>query len=195
VRQQNPTLWKRVLCSVREEISEEQDNKSKRVNKYRDSSRDSSKWSRFQMRSSRRDIEVVLGKFSVSSQRATAAEGGRKPERVIWRPCLCVILGVCASVIWSDGFCVRSVARRRLVETGSPTACATLNSNWCKGEIALCYLYVSVNKSGCVTQLLINPVIRTRTRLISGVHVTIIRVDHAIDLVTCFEFLLLKTLA
>jgi hypothetical protein len=30
----------------------------------------------------------------------------RRHERVIWRLCLCVILGVCDSVIWRDSFCV-----------------------------------------------------------------------------------------
>jgi hypothetical protein len=56
-------------------------------------------------------------------------------------------------------YVLRSVARRRLVETENPSACATVNCNWCKGEIALCYLYVGVIKSECVTQLLINPII------------------------------------
>jgi hypothetical protein len=41
----------------------------------------------------------------------------------------------------------RSIAGKRLVETEYPSACATVNCNWCKGEIALCYLYVSVIKS------------------------------------------------
>jgi hypothetical protein len=45
------------------------------------------------------------------------------------------------------------------VETVNPSACAAEKCNSCKGEIALCYLYVSVLKSECVAQLLINPVI------------------------------------
>jgi hypothetical protein len=32
---------------------------------------------------------------------------------------------------------LRSVARRRLVETGNPSACATVNCTVCKSEIAL----------------------------------------------------------
>jgi hypothetical protein len=39
----------------------------------------------------------------------------------------------------------------------------------CISAIALYCLCVSVTKSECVTQLLINPIIRNRTRLISGV--------------------------
>jgi hypothetical protein len=57
------------------------------------------------------------------------------------------------------------------VETENPSACATVNCNWCEGEIALCYLC----KCNYVTQLLINPIIRTRTRLISDLHVTILK--------------------
>jgi hypothetical protein len=56
------------------------------------------------------------------------------------------------------------------VETENPSACATVNCNWCKGEIVLCYLYVNVIKSECVTQLIINPIIQTRTCLISGIY-------------------------
>jgi hypothetical protein len=40
----------------------------------------------------------------------------------------------------------------------------TVNSEVCKSAIALYGLYVSVIKSECVTQVLINPNIRTRTR-------------------------------
>jgi hypothetical protein len=48
--------------------------------------------------------------------------------------------------------------------------CVTVNYNVCKSARALCDLYVSVIKSACVSQLLINAIIRTRTRLISGVY-------------------------
>jgi hypothetical protein len=44
-----------------------------------------------------------------------------------------------------------SVARRRLVETENPSACATARCNWCKRDIALYCLCVSVIKSECVT--------------------------------------------
>jgi hypothetical protein len=64
----------------------------------------------------------------------------------------------------------RSVARRRLVETGSPSACASVVCKGCKWAIALYCLHVRVIKCACVTKLLINPIIRTRTRLISGVY-------------------------
>jgi hypothetical protein len=67
----------------------------------------------------------------------------------------------------------RSVAGKRLMETGNPSAFAVVNCNWCTSAIALYDLNFSVIKSECVTQLLINPIIRTRTRLISDVQVTI----------------------
>jgi hypothetical protein len=60
---------------------------------------------------------------------------------------------------------LRSVARRRLVETENPSACATVKCKVFKSAIALyglyC-LYVSVIKRACVTKLLINSIIRTR---------------------------------
>jgi hypothetical protein len=57
---------------------------------------------------------------------------------------------------------LRSVVRRRQVE----------RENWkvCKSARALYYLCVSVIMSECVTQLLINPIMRTRTRLISDTY-------------------------
>jgi hypothetical protein len=58
------------------------------------------------------------------------------------------------------------------VETENPIACATVNCDWCKTEIELYCLCVSVSVSGCVTQLLIYPIILNRTRLISDQHVT-----------------------
>jgi hypothetical protein len=48
--------------------------------------------------------------------------------------------------------------------------CVSVNYNVCKSARALCDLYISVINSECVTQLLINPIIRTRTRLLSGVY-------------------------
>jgi hypothetical protein len=68
---------------------------------------------------------------------------------------------------------LRSVARRRLVEKEDLSACPTVNCSWRKTVITLYDLYVSIITSECVTQLIINPIIRTRTRLISGIHVTI----------------------
>jgi hypothetical protein len=56
------------------------------------------------------------------------------------------------------------------VETGNPTACSTVIWKVCKTEISLYDLYVSVITSECVTQLRLNPIIRTRTRLISDVY-------------------------
>jgi hypothetical protein len=56
------------------------------------------------------------------------------------------------------------------METESPIACATLKWKVCKSAIALYCLYVRVIRSECVTELLINPIIKTRTRLISGMY-------------------------
>jgi hypothetical protein len=65
---------------------------------------------------------------------------------------------------------LRAVARRRLVKTKNPSARATVCWKVCKSEIARCCLYVHVITCACITQLLINPIIRTRTRLISVVY-------------------------
>jgi hypothetical protein len=54
---------------------------------------------------------------------------------------------------------LRSVARRRLVETGNPSACAVVNWKVCKSAIALYCLYLSVIKRECVTNVLISPII------------------------------------
>jgi hypothetical protein len=76
--------------------------------------------------------------------------------------------------IWSVRLVVcvsKSVARRRLVERENPSACATVNCrSVCKSGRALYCLCVNVIKSECVTQLLINPMIITRSCLISGVY-------------------------
>jgi hypothetical protein len=48
--------------------------------------------------------------------------------------------------------------------------CVTVNYNLCKSARALCVLYASVIKRECVTQVLINPIIETRTRPNSGVY-------------------------
>jgi hypothetical protein len=54
----------------------------------------------------------------------------------------CKIVTVCAST---------SVARRRLVETENPSAFATVDCNWCKRDITLYCLFLSVIMSECVT--------------------------------------------
>jgi hypothetical protein len=76
--------------------------------------------------------------------------------------------------IWSMWFnetvrvCVLgSFAGKLRVETEDPNACATVCCKLCKSGISS---YLSAIKSVRVSQLLINPIIRTRTRLISGVH-------------------------
>jgi hypothetical protein len=78
-------------------------------------------------------------------------------ECVIWRLCVCVILGVCDSVSY-DFLCFNCFTRRGLVYA----------QQWIlkcvKKTIALCCLYFNVIKRECVTKVLINPIIRTRTR-------------------------------
>jgi hypothetical protein len=50
------------------------------------------------------------------------------------------------------------------VETENPSACATVNLKVCKSAITPYCLYLTVIKRECVTEVLINPTIRTRTR-------------------------------
>jgi hypothetical protein len=50
------------------------------------------------------------------------------------------------------------------VETQNPSTCATVDWKVRKSAIALHCLYLSVIKRECVTEVLINPVIRARTR-------------------------------
>jgi hypothetical protein len=56
------------------------------------------------------------------------------------------------------------------VERENPSACATVVCIWCKWEIVLYCLYVSVIRCECVNQLLMNPIIRNITRHFSGVY-------------------------
>jgi hypothetical protein len=58
-----------------------------------------------------------------------------------YRKCDCKILGVIPVVIEVQVSVLRSVARRRLVETENPSACATVNWKVCKSAIALYGLY------------------------------------------------------
>jgi hypothetical protein len=72
------------------------------------------------------------------------------------------------------------------VKTENPSVCATVNWKLCKPEIALYCLYLSVIKRECVTKVLINPIIRTRTRHFvtrTTLHVTIFFVSCSINLV------------
>jgi hypothetical protein len=49
------------------------------------------------------------------------------------------------------------------VKTGNPSACAAVNWKVYKSAIALFCLNLSVIKRECVTEVLKNPIIRTRT--------------------------------
>jgi hypothetical protein len=93
---------------------------------------------------------------------------------------------------WEDSFCKekihveylecktvtvcvsRSIARRRLVERENLSACAMVDCKLCKREITL-YCLCKCNYEWVCNQLLINPIIWTRTCLISGVHITVWR--------------------
>jgi hypothetical protein len=81
-----------------------------------------------------------------------------------WK-CNWKILGVILVTSWVLVSVWRFVARRWLVETGNPGACAVVNWNTCISAIALNSLCnLSVIKRVCVTKLLIHPIIWTRTR-------------------------------
>jgi hypothetical protein len=81
-------------------------------------------------------LQAVLEYFSVSSRLE------------LWREDLCVIIGA-----WDCGSSLlRSVVRRRLVETGNPSACATVNWEVCISAIALYCLHVSGIRCECVTK-------------------------------------------
>jgi hypothetical protein len=58
-----------------------------------------------------------------------------------YRKCDWKILGVILAVIEVQVSVFRSVARRRLVGTENPSACATVNWNVCKSATALYGLY------------------------------------------------------
>jgi hypothetical protein len=58
-----------------------------------------------------------------------------------YRKCDWKILDVILEVIEIQVSVFRYVARRRLVETENPSACATVNWNVCKSAIALYGLY------------------------------------------------------
>jgi hypothetical protein len=58
-----------------------------------------------------------------------------------YRKCDWKILGIILEVIEVQVSVLRSVARRRLVETENPSACATVNLNVCKSAIVLYGLY------------------------------------------------------
>jgi hypothetical protein len=93
------------------------------------------------------------------------------------------ILGVILVGIWVLVSVLRSVARRRPVETKNPSACATVNCQVWKSAIALYCLYLIVIKRECVTKVLINPIIRTRTR-----HFVTHTVLHVTVLMTIFTW-------
>jgi hypothetical protein len=61
------------------------------------------------------------------------------------------------------------------VEQENPSACATADCKVSEREIELYCHCISVIYERVCNQLLINPIIRTRTRLISGIHATIYR--------------------
>jgi hypothetical protein len=65
--------------------------------------------------------------------------------------------------ICSDSSALRSVARRQLAETEHSSACEMVNWKVCNTAIVLYCMYLSVIQKECVTKVLINPIIQTRT--------------------------------
>jgi hypothetical protein len=113
-------------------------------------------------------VNAVTVNNSDSENSAVQVTYRRELWRVLlWREDLCVIQYLKCEIV--------TVAGKRLVETRNPNACATVNCKTCKTVTALYGLCVRVSKSECVSQLLINAIIRSTTRLISGLHVTICR--------------------
>jgi hypothetical protein len=80
---------------------------------------------------------------------------------------------------WSDVLVslLRFFARRRLVKTENPSAFATMNWKCVRTSVTALYcMYLSVINRKCVTKVLMNPIIRTRTRHFvtsTTLHVTI----------------------
>jgi hypothetical protein len=64
------------------------------------------------------------------------------------------------------------------VERKNPSACATVNFNCCKTRDNTVMPVCKRNYERMCNQLLINPIIRTRTHLISGVYVTVLHHDN-----------------
>jgi hypothetical protein len=122
----------------------------------------------------RREQSSVGWEWIIAAARIPQFKASYRQElwRVLpWREGLRVLSYLeCQTVIVSVS---RSVAGKRLVVTENPSAYATVNCRKCKWEIALYCLCINVVKCVCITQLLTNPIIRTRTCLISGAHVTI----------------------
>jgi hypothetical protein len=125
---------------------------------------------------------VVLGEFSVWVARNASVK----------RRFMCNTWSV---RLWY--FCVEIRCYKTTNETGNPSACATVNWKVCKWAIALYCLRVSVIQGGCVSQLLINPIIRIKTRLINEVyHYTrhsIMALQVFVRLWLLFQFLNLNT--
>jgi hypothetical protein len=99
---------------------------------------------------------VLIGQFSIGDNRVWFVVG---EELIVWIDdfkCEWKTFFVCN--IWNVWFnetviipVLRSFARKRLVETENPSACATVNWKVCKWARTLYCLYVSVIKSECVT--------------------------------------------
>jgi hypothetical protein len=77
------------------------------------------------------------------------------------------------------------------VETDNPNACATVNWKVCKSAVALYCLYLSVITKECVIEVLINPIIQTRTcRLCHMYHPTI---DNMHKFTDSYPFILMNS--
>jgi hypothetical protein len=99
---------------------------------------------------------------------------------VIWEECFCEEKSYMEYLKCKTYSCAsRSVAGRQQVERENPSTCATVDCKVCKWETALYCLCISVIYEWVRNHLIINPIIRTRSCLISGVNVTIVSLRHA----------------
>jgi hypothetical protein len=162
--------WSRNSKAGRRDLSDVTRNNTQRcVLRVSDSSVDRRDWRQCSA------SKVLVVKWSTSRLWAVKYEFAvsyrRELRRLfLWIEDLCGIFEECKTYSCAS----RSVARRRLVEQENPSACAAVNFNWCKWETALYYHCISVIYEWVRKHLIINSIIRTRTRLISALHVTIL---------------------
>jgi hypothetical protein len=114
---------------------------------HEESSRWGSQWMQWQLL-----VQLRANNNRGRSTRTRVRIGTRSTEekkRSAWEELTCDCKAWFMCNIWSVRLVVSvliAVARRRLVETGNPSACATVVCKWCKSARAL---YLSVIETGC----------------------------------------------